>query len=153
MLSCFKLTLLLGCLAFLRVMTCAQAYADAAKESVRPSSPDPAFCRALVAHRPDADVAFQPGVDVHGRAIAPADVPGGVGRVSVFPLEIPLTADLATVLNVPTVNFPFNAMKRNDIKLGELTLNEAGKVFYNGQPLSDEQQENLAVVCLRPDKP
>ena len=33
-------------------------------------------CDSLVEHRPDASVDYQPGVDVNGRAVASADLPG-----------------------------------------------------------------------------
>src|SRR3546814_3880697 len=36
----------------------------------------PEDCRRLVQHRPDPDVAYTPGVDVRGNAVAPADQPG-----------------------------------------------------------------------------
>lgn len=34
-------------------------------------------CNALVQYRQAPDVAYQPGKDVHGKAVAPADLPGG----------------------------------------------------------------------------
>ena len=36
-----------------------------------------ADCARLVAHRPAPDVAYQPGVDVYGREVVPADLGGG----------------------------------------------------------------------------
>jgi hypothetical protein len=33
-------------------------------------------CQALVRHHPAAGTAYQPGVDVHGKYVAPADLPG-----------------------------------------------------------------------------
>ncbi|MGF1610591.1 MAG: hypothetical protein ACFCUQ_14410 [Kiloniellales bacterium] len=35
-------------------------------------------CARLVKHLPDADVAYQPGQDVYGRPVAPADLDGGL---------------------------------------------------------------------------
>ena len=34
-------------------------------------------CQRLVRHVPAPDVAYKPGIDVHGKAVAPADLPGG----------------------------------------------------------------------------
>ncbi|MDR3436674.1 hypothetical protein [Telmatospirillum sp.] len=34
-------------------------------------------CMALVRHHPAADVTYQPGADVHGKYVTPADLPGG----------------------------------------------------------------------------
>ncbi len=107
------------------------------------------FCQALVQHVPDADVAYQPGVDVHGHAVAPADLPDSAGAGKPWPVQIPLTARLFKVLKLPTANFPFQDLEKTDINLGTLSL-DGDRVLLNGSPLSDAQQANLAVLCLRP---
>jgi hypothetical protein len=112
---------------------------------------DPAFCRALVKHVPDADVAYQPGIDVHGKPVAPADLLGTNNFQLPKTISIPLTADLMTVLNFPTSSFPFNTMTRNDIQLGTLMV-DGERVLYNGQPLTDDQQDKLAVLCMKPQE-
>jgi hypothetical protein len=33
-------------------------------------------CNRFVRHHPSADVEYKPGVDVRGKAVAPADLPG-----------------------------------------------------------------------------
>ncbi len=109
---------------------------------------DPNFCQALVKHVPDADVAYRPGVDVNGKPVVPADLPGSNDFQIQKPVTIPLTADLLSFLNLPTASFPFNTMGRTDIQLGTLTV-DGDKVLYNGQPLTDEQQDNLAVLCMK----
>lgn len=110
---------------------------------------DPAFCQALVKHVPDADVAYQPGVDVHGKPVVPADLPDSSRFQLQQPISIPLTADLFKVLNWPATGFPFNTMQRTDINLGTLTV-DGDRVLYNGQPLTGDQQDDLAVLCLKP---
>ena len=40
---------------------------------------DAATCRLLERHHPAPDVAYRPGVDVQGRAVAPADLPADRG--------------------------------------------------------------------------
>jgi hypothetical protein len=114
------------------------------------SSLDPAFCRALVKHVPDADVTYQPGMDVHGKPVAPADLPDSPAFQLQQPITIPLTADLFKILNFSTTGYPFNTMRRTDINLGTLMV-DGDKVLYNGQPLTSEQQDDLAVLCLKPD--
>jgi hypothetical protein len=42
-------------------------------------------------------------------------------------------------------------MGQTDINLGVLTV-DGDLVSYNGKPLTDAQQENLAVLCLKPDE-
>lgn len=114
---------------------------------------DDRFCQALVKHVPDADVAYQPGIDVRGKAVVPADLPpeqGGVVPLT-LPQEItiPLTVDLMSFLNLNNAALPASAMKRNDLQLGTLTI-KGDQVLYNGQPLTNTQQDNLAVLCLKP---
>ena len=57
-----------------------------------------ADCARLVEHVPSADVAYQPGVDAYGRAVAPADLPGGLHNGTQFQvpdtLHIPIEVDL-----------------------------------------------------------
>lgn len=52
-------------------------------------------CSRLIRHTPSADVAYQPGVDARGRAVAPADVPGSgadaMGKIVPDVLEFPIT--------------------------------------------------------------
>ncbi len=112
---------------------------------------DPAFCRALVKHVPDADVAYRPGVDVRGKPVVPADL-GGQPQMD-LPEEVvlPITADMFKLLGLDQSKFPFQAMQRNDIYLGTLTV-RGEQLFWNGKPLSDAQQDNLAVLCMKPTK-
>ncbi|MDX2027954.1 MAG: hypothetical protein SFW62_04910 [Alphaproteobacteria bacterium] len=121
-----------------------------AAESAEPV--DPALCRGLVKHVPDADVAYQPGVDVNGKPVAPADLPGSNTIQLPTTLTIPLTVSLAKVLNLNTSQYPYNQLgPGTEVQLGELTVT-GDKVMYNGQPLSAAQQDNLAVLCMKKDK-
>jgi len=109
---------------------------------------DPAFCQALVKHVPDADVNYQPGIDVHGKPVVPADLPDSPQLQLPKTISIPLTADLFKTLNFSTDKYPFNTMPRNDINLGTLTV-EGDRVLFNGKPLTSDQQDNLAVLCMK----
>lgn len=50
-------------------------------------------CARLLRHQPAADVAYQPGIGVKGRKVAPADLPGSGNTLNILPdvLEIPIT--------------------------------------------------------------
>ncbi len=109
---------------------------------------DPAFCQALVKHVPDADVNYQPGVDVHGDPVVPADLPDSPRLELPKTISIPLTADLFKILHFSTDKYPFNTMPQNDINLGTLTA-EGNRVLFNGQPLTSDQQDDLAVLCMK----
>ncbi len=48
-------------------------------------------CARLIRHTPSADVAYQPGVDVKGREVAPADLPGSGADLKVLPEVLEFT--------------------------------------------------------------
>lgn len=111
---------------------------------------DPRLCQALVKHVPSADVAYQGGLDIHGKKVAPADLPDSPTIALPAVIAIPLTADLTTILNLPPAKMPFKTGGDTGVALGSLTL-EGDRVLYNGQALTQDQQDNLAVLCLQPD--
>ena len=111
---------------------------------------DLALCNALVKHKPSADVEYQPGVDVRGNPVAPADLAGSPQIKLPDKIQIPLTLSLVKVLNLNTSQYPYNQFgPGTEAQLGSLEV-EGDKVTFNGQPLSDEQQSNLAVLCMKP---
>lgn len=112
---------------------------------------DTSFCQALVKHVPDADVAYQPGVDVHGKPVVPADLDSGYNIALPDEITIPLTVDLKSFLKLDETSLPASAMKRTDAWVGTLTL-KGDRVFFDGKPLTNEQQNNLSVLCLKPTK-
>ncbi|CAA6605582.1 conserved exported hypothetical protein [Rhodospirillaceae bacterium LM-1] len=63
----------------LGLLASGQAWSD---ETVKISRQD---CSRLIHHAPSADVAYKPGVDVKGRAVAPADLGGGANNIKLLP--------------------------------------------------------------------
>ncbi|MBF0267636.1 MAG: hypothetical protein HQL44_03480 [Alphaproteobacteria bacterium] len=63
----------------LGLLASGQSWADG---TVRISRQD---CSRLIHHAPSADVAYKPGVDVKGRAVAPADLDGGANNIKLLP--------------------------------------------------------------------
>ncbi|MDG3443332.1 hypothetical protein [Nitrospirillum amazonense] len=103
---------------------------------------DPAACQWAVRHEPAPDVAYQPGVDVDGNPVAPADLDGGVRLPAPQRIEIPLTARLARALP----QAPGTARSRPDAYLGLLTV-VGDQVLFDGQPLTDPAADELAALC------
>ena len=97
-------------------------------------------CRALVAHRPNDDVAYQPGRDVHGRPVAPADLPGNPSFPGLDTITIPLTLSLGSIYALPP---GIDA----DIPLWTLTVGADGRAYVDGQPLHDEAAAQVAQAC------
>ncbi|MEQ8165445.1 MAG: hypothetical protein RIC93_05130 [Alphaproteobacteria bacterium] len=101
-------------------------------------------CRELVTHSPSNDVAYAPGVDVKGRAVAPADLPGG-GAIDV-PDEVVIGVDIQLQ---ERFGLPENSGQyEGEAYIGVATYRD-GRVFFNGQPLRDESQAKLEAACGR----
>jgi hypothetical protein len=86
---------------------------------------------------PSAD--YQPGVDVNGNDVAPADLPSSGSNPSIdnFPIEI--DQRLAHRFNLP----PGASGKA---VLGYVTV-RGNQAYFNGQPLNGDQTAALAEAC------
>jgi hypothetical protein len=100
-------------------------------------------CQRLTRYVPDPGVAYQPGVDVNGRAVVPADL--GSAPVLQIPetIQITIDVDLQDRLGFPANDKNFEA----DALLGVVTLGPDGRAWFNGQPLQDEAQYELSQQC------
>jgi hypothetical protein len=68
-----------------------------------------ADCARLVEHVPASDVAYQPGVDVHGREVVPADLNGGIRIELPETILIPIEVDLLERFGIPANPALFDA--------------------------------------------
>jgi len=97
--------------------------------------------RLIVAHVPDPGVTYRPGVDVRGRSVKPADLPGGPRITLPRVFRIRLQVDLETYLGIvpqPGVD--------PDVTLGQLTV-RGTQVYFNGQPLDDPHRSFIVAQC------
>lgn len=126
-------------LALVLLVTTSAEAAQADGGRIRLSRED---CRRLVEHRPDPGIDHRPGVDVRGKPVPPADLPGSGLRlepadeiefeISFNPLEGGSAGRFgSTELFVGTVRF--------DLK--------TGAAAFNGVPLSDPEQAELSRKC------
>ncbi len=129
------------------------AQAVVAREQGRPAiaeggtvTIDRAACRFLIKHQPRADVTYQPGVDISGRAVAPADLEDRVDLQLPETLTIDITPELTKWL--PNTNPPYDRLSNSKINIGTIALS-GDSITMNGQPLSPGAQENLAILCLQ----
>ncbi len=101
-----------------------------------------ADCARLVAHVPRPDVAYRPGVDVYGREVATADL-GGAPRIELpKTILINIEIDLLQRFGIPANPALYDA----DAEVGEVAYRD-GRFTFNGQPLQDEAQAELAARC------
>lgn len=119
------------------------------------SKPD---CSRLVRHIPDADVAYRPGVDVHGRPVVSADLDPVAAdfarRVVPDVLEIPITINPLTYnkerQGITTPQGIAKGLGLTQSKIGTVKYDFARDTFtFNGQPMMLDDQRALAAACAR----
>jgi hypothetical protein len=99
-------------------------------------------CAEVVAHVPDAGVAYTPGVDVNGNAVAPADLPDSGSPITADNFPIFLTLDLKKKFQVPDSAKLFKLQA----VVGLITI-QGNQVFFNGQPIAPGEASLLAAAC------
>jgi len=139
-----KVVRLLGC-ACLPLATSAVA---AEERTVRVSE---RTCADLVRHTASEDVAYEPGVDVHGDPVEPAELGGGASIEAPDAITIPLRVELLETGDVPDGGSDrpvADAGVSGDARVGTVTVDlETGRAYYNGEPLTSRARRRLAEKC------
>jgi hypothetical protein len=99
-------------------------------------------CQRLVNHEPAPDVAFQPGVDVHGRPVMPADVGGGQQIQLPDVIYIPIE-----VLIQDKYGIPANSVLYDATALVGVVSVRGNQVYFEDQPLTDPEIVALEEAC------
>jgi hypothetical protein len=99
-------------------------------------------CQYLVRHQPAPDVAYQPGVDVHGRAVAPADLGGGSQIQLPETIYIPIEVNIGRRYGIPANS----ALWKATAEVGTVAVT-GDQVTFNGQPLTPDDNAALAALC------
>jgi hypothetical protein len=99
-------------------------------------------CADVVAHVPDAGVAYSPGVDVNGNPVAPADLADSASPIAADNFPIFLTLDLKKRFRVPEAGKLFKLQE----VVGLIAV-QGDKVFFNGQPIAPGEASLLAAAC------
>jgi hypothetical protein len=99
-------------------------------------------CERLVKHEPAPDVTYQPGVDVHGRPVAPADLNGGNQIELPDVIYIPIEVFVKDKYNIPANSVLFNA--RAQVGVVEV---RGDRVYYEDQLLGDHEIAALEDAC------
>ena len=106
-------------------------------------------CRNLVAHHPDADVEYKPGVDVHGKYVAPADLPGQTDFK--LPDKIEFDLRLNPLAYAPQQgNVPSGALQNTGTNIGHVEVDLlSGQAKLNGNSLDGEQTRIVTEACRK----
>ncbi len=110
-------------------------------------------CAAVTAHEPADDVAYQPGVDVNGNAVAPADL-NASGRIDydaddiVISIGNPLVATAGVVGDQTAFVAAGGRIDTfgADSSVGSITLRN-DEVYFNGQRITDNERRAIAEAC------
>ena len=99
-------------------------------------------CQAVIVHTPSADTAYKPGVDVYGRKVAPADAPG-----SASPIKIPDEVNIDIGFNLKDkYGLGATGAFTGESVIGKATV-KGGRVYYDGKPLDNSDQQSVADAC------
>ena len=106
-------------------------------------------CKQLVAHHSDAGVEYKPGTDVHGRYVAPADLPGQPGIA--LPDKIEFDLRLNPMAYAPQAgNVPSAALSNTSTNLGHVEVDLlSGQARFNGHALDGEQTRIVTEACRK----
>lgn len=102
-------------------------------------------CARPVTHRPEPGVAYRPGIDVHGRPVAPADAGS-----TALPPENPefIGVELAAPLTVVPGTGGKAARVTGDVPLGHVRVPvSGGPPTLDHRPLAAADREALSAAC------
>lgn len=117
----------------------ALAWASAANAEIAISRRD---CERLVRHEPTPDVAYQSGVDVHGRPVVPADLGGGAQVELPDVIYIPIEVLLQDGYGIPA-----NSVLYDATALVGIVSVRGNEVYFEDQPLTDPEIAALGEAC------
>lgn len=111
-------------------------------------------CQRIVRHQPAAGVDYTPGVDVHGKAVTPADLGGGTPLTLPETIDIQIGIDLADRLalrdsrNRPGGTAPVRKVLpfSGTAALGTLSV-RGNDLYWNGERLVPQDEALLASAC------
>lgn len=109
------------------------SYTASAQTGIKIDSRLMTLCQHSAAdHAPNANAEYQPGVDVDGNAVTPADIGVTLGT-SIYPLRIPLEMDLLQHFNL---DVPYGII--TDADVAGVMVHEDGFITYNGHDISSK---------------
>lgn len=117
-------------------------------------------CRRAVAHMPADDVAYKEGVDVYGNKVASADLGGGKKLKLPKTFTFDIGIDMRRYMGGPAADAAAETAGTTEAydkaaRIGPSTSTagtvrydiNSGKLSFNGEPLIDEDQLELAQKC------
>ena len=97
-------------------------------------------CEALANITAGKGAAYEPGVDVNGKPVAPADVEEPMEPLA-YPVAVPVNIDLIEWLNIDVPEL--RDAGELETTIAYLSVFEDGRIEYNGRDISDR----TAILC------
>jgi len=116
----------------------------AAAEGLSPVVVSKRDCERIVRHHDTAGAAYQPGVDVRGRPVAPADLGGGSGVRLHETIIIEIGIDLAEKYGLGAAG-----KYTGEGRVGTVAVSPEGHVSFNGTRIDRGESAALARACRR----
>ncbi len=101
----------------------------------------PEYCAQLPDAHMAPGVAYQGGIDIYGRPVAPADLPGS-NASSGLPLGTNILVDPSRRPGGGTI-----PGVRQETYVGTVTVDPQGRALMNGQPLDGPPPGSVAALC------
>ena len=100
-------------------------------------------CATVVKHVPAPNVTYQPGRDVRGRPVAPADLGGG------NQIELPREINIDIGFNLADkYGLGAGGVYKGESVLGRVTVRD-DRIFFNGKPLDERDRHAIAEACRK----
>jgi len=116
-------------------------------QAVEPEAPQVTVsaedCKRLLKHIPDADVAYKPGVDVHGKAVVPAETATDTPFKVPDEIVMDFSLDFAGSYGISGAG---GAAAQADLFKIKYDIAQ-GVMTVNGQPLSKSDAQAVARAC------
>lgn len=85
---------------------------------------------------------YVPGVDAEGRAVTPADLPGGAPPVWLGDVPIEIDADLQKRFGIAADSKLFRGKD-----IAGLVIVRDNRAYFNGEPIGENEQAAMAAAC------
>ncbi|MEO5337526.1 MAG: hypothetical protein H7841_11620 [Magnetospirillum sp. WYHS-4] len=100
-------------------------------------------CKRLVRHQPAASAEYNPGTDVRGRKVKPAETDDSPRLDLPKDVSFDLNYDLAAKYGLSAQGI------KAEPALGKVTVQEGGRVLWNGKPLGKPETAAVEDACRK----
>ena len=100
-------------------------------------------CKRLVRHSPSSDAEYKPGVDVRGKAVAPADLPGTNTLKLPESFEFDITLQVFERLGIAVPQ----GLNETQLTVGKVSVGKNGVITFNGEPVDGSEEAAIAAAC------